>query len=334
MAGLVDSVGALAAETRFSGVVRVDAGDDVVVAGAYGYANRAFGVPNTCDSQFAIASGVKGLTALTIVSLIEQGQLDLTTTARSVLEADLPLIDDDVTVEHLLEHRSGIGDYLDEDAHGEIDEYALAVPVHELRNTEQYLRVLDGHVRKFEPDTEFSYSNGGYVVLALMAERISGTPFHDLVEQRVCVPAGMVDTGFLQSDELSGRAAVGYLEAEGLRTNVLHLPVRGSGDGGIYSTAADVRALWVAMFSGRIVAEHWVARMISPCSVVPAQGMRYGLGFWIHGAHDAVMLEGFDAGVSFRTVHDPLRNITHTVLSNTSNGAWPITRHLDEQLGM
>ena len=334
MAGLVDSVGALAAETRFSGVVRADAGDDVVVAGAYGYANRAFGVPNTCDSQFAIASGVKGLTALTIVSLIEQGQLDLTTTARSVLEADLPLIDDDVTVEHLLEHRSGIGDYLDEDAHGEIDEYVLAVPVHELRNTEQYLRVLDGHVRKFEPDTEFSYSNGGYVVLALMAERISGTPFHDLVEQRVCVPAGMVDTGFLQSDELSGRAAVGYLEAEGLRTNVLHLPVRGSGDGGIYSTAADVRALWVAMFSGRIVAEHWVARMISPCSVVPAQGMRYGLGFWIHGAHDAVMLEGFDAGVSFRTVHDPLRNITHTVLSNTSNGAWPITRHLDEQLGM
>jgi CubicO group peptidase (beta-lactamase class C family) len=334
MAGLVDSVGALAAETRFSGVVRVDAGDDVVVAGAYGYANRAFGVPNTCDSQFAIASGVKGLTALTIVSLIEQGQLDLTTTARSVLEADLPLIDDDVTVEHLLEHRSGIGDYLDEDAHGEIDEYVLAVPVHELRNTEQYLRVLDGHVRKFEPDTEFSYSNGGYVVLALMAERISGTPFHNLVEQRVCVPAGMVDTGFLQSDELPGRAAVGYLEAEGLRTNVLHLPVRGSGDGGIYSTAADVRALWVAMFSGRIVAEHWVARMISPYSVVPAQGMRYGLGFWIHGAHDAVMLEGFDAGVSFRTVHDPLRNITHTVLSNTSNGAWPITRHLDEQLGM
>ncbi|MDQ1460356.1 MAG: hypothetical protein QOI08_1840, partial [Actinomycetota bacterium] len=332
MAGLVDSVGALAAETRFSGVVRADAGDDVVVAGAYGYANRAFGVPNTCDSQFAIASGVKGLTALTIVSLIEQGQLDLTTTARSVLEADLPLIDDDVTVEHLLEHRSGIGDYLDEDAHGEIDEYVLAVPVHELRNTEQYLRVLDGHVRKFEPNAEFSYCNSGYVVLALIAERVSATPFHELVEQQVCVPAGMVDTAFLQSDELPGRAAAGYLAAEGLRTNVLHLPVRGSGDGGIYTTAADVRAFWLAMFSGRIVSEQWVARMVRPRSQVPAQGMRYGLGFWVHGSHDTVMLEGFDAGVSFRSVHDSLRRFTHTVLSNTSDGAWPITRHLDEQL--
>ena len=51
-----------------------------------------------------------------MVSLIEDGLLELSTTARSVLGGDLPLIDDDVTVEQLLAHRSGIGDYLDEDA--------------------------------------------------------------------------------------------------------------------------------------------------------------------------------------------------------------------------
>jgi hypothetical protein len=45
-----------------------------------------------------------------------------------------------------------------------------------------------------------------------------------------------------------------------------------------------------------------------------------------------VMLEGYDAGVSFRTVHDPEAGCTHTVLSNTSDGAWPITRHLDSLL--
>jgi len=57
-----------------------------------------------------------------------------------------------------------------------------------------------------------------------------------------------------------------------------------------------------------------------------------GLGFWLHHSHDIMMLEGFDAGVSFGTVHDPVRRITHTVISNTSHGAWPITRLLDEQL--
>jgi len=45
-----------------------------------------------------------------------------------------------------------------------------------------------------------------------------------------------------------------------------------------------------------------------------------------------VMLEGFDAGVSFRTVHDPSGGVTYTVLSNTSMGAWPIARRLDELL--
>ena len=49
------------------------------------------------------------------MSLIEDGTLELDTTARSLLGDDLPLIDDEVTVEHLLAHRSGIGDYLDED---------------------------------------------------------------------------------------------------------------------------------------------------------------------------------------------------------------------------
>jgi hypothetical protein len=64
----------------------------------------------------------------------------------------------------------------------------------------------------------------------------------------------------------------------------------------------------------------------------PCRGLRYGLGFWLHQSRDAVMLEGSDAGVSFRTVHDPVGGFTHTVLSNTTSGAWPITRHLDEFL--
>ena len=332
MPALADAVDRLAADTRFSGVVRVDDGDEVVLARAYGLANRADAVPCTVDTRFAIASGAKGLTALTVVSLIEAGQLDLTTTARSVLGDDLPLIGDDVTVEHLLAHRSGIGDYLDEDDDYDVDDHVLDVPVHELRSTENYVRVLGGHPPKFAPGARFSYCNGGYVVLALIAERATGASFYDLVDEHVCVPAGMVDTAFLESDALPGRTAIGYLEADGLRTNGLHLPVRGSGDGGVYSTAADIHALWRALCSGRVVSPDWFARMVEPRSDVPAESMRYGLGFWLHASTGAVMLQGFDAGVSFNTVHDPDRHVTHTVLSNTSGGAWPITRHVDEQL--
>jgi CubicO group peptidase (beta-lactamase class C family) len=332
--GLVIELDAIAAETAFSGVIRVGRADEIEVARAYGLAHRGYEIPNTLDTRFATASGAKGFTALTVVSLIEDGVLDLATTARSVLGEDLPLIDDDVTVEHLLSHRSGIGDYFDEDLEQELTDYLLPVPVHELATTEQYLAVLDGHPRKFTPGERFSYCNGGYVVLALIAERTSGVAFHELVRRRVCEPAGMDDTAFLRSDELPGRTAVGYLEIDGLKTNVLHLPVRGTGDGGIYTTLADMSAFWDSLFAGRIVSKEWVAEMVRPRSDLPHETLprRYGLGFWLHPTTDTVFLEGSDAGVSFRSVHDPRSSLTYTVISNTSEGAWPLGRHLRDRL--
>jgi CubicO group peptidase (beta-lactamase class C family) len=330
MADLGRELDALAAETGFSGVVRIDQGDRIELARAYGFAHRGFEIPNTVDTRFALASGAKGFTALAVVSLIEEGVLELSTPARSILRGDLPLIDDGVTVEHLLSHRSGIGDYFDEQAGFEIEAYVMPVPVHELATTEDYLAVLDGHPTKFPPGERFAYCNAGYVVLALIAERASGIPFHELVEQRVCGRAWLTDTAFLRSDDLPGRTALGYVEVEGeWRSNVFHLPVRGSGDGGIYSTAADMSSFWRAFFAGRIVSNDWVSEMVRPRSDAPKHSKRYGLGFWLHASHDAVLLEGSDAGVSFRSVHDPRASVTLTVISNTSDGAWPIARYVE-----
>jgi CubicO group peptidase (beta-lactamase class C family) len=332
MDDLLASVRRVASETSFSGVVRVDRGDEVLLQEAYGYAQRALEIPNTVSTRFAVASGVKGMTALTVVSLIEEDALDWTTSARTVLGGDLPLIDDAVTVEQLLAHRSGIGDYFDEDLWAPITDYPLPIPVHRLATTEAFLEVLDGYPMKFPPGERFSYCNGGFVVLALIAERVAGKPFHELVRDRVCVPAGMPQTEFLRSDELPGDAALNYLFEDGSRTNVFHLPVTGTGDGGIFTTLKDVRAFWTALFAGRIVSEALVAEMTRPRSDVPREEKRYGLGFWLHPTGDAVMLEGYDAGVSFRTAHDRSTKAAYTVISNTSEGAWPLVELLDEQL--
>jgi CubicO group peptidase (beta-lactamase class C family) len=325
----LDAVDAVARESRFSGVVRVDL-DGAVWARAYGLAHRGQEIPNTVTTRFGIASGGKGLTALTVASLIEDGVLRLDTPAREVLGADLPLIDDAVTVEHLLAHRSGIGDYLDEDDDRPITDYVLPVPVHTLASTEDYLAVLDGHPQVFPPGTRFAYCNSGFVVLALIAERAAAVPFADLVRDRACAPAGMTATAFLRSDEPAADVALGYLGPDGLRTNVFHLPVRGSGDGGPVSTAADGAAFWTALFGGRILPEERVAELVRPRSDVPRERARYGLGFWLHATTAAVYLEGYDAGASFRSVHDPAAGLTWTVLSNTTDGAWPIVRRLQE----
>ena len=327
--GVADSIERATAESQFSGVVRVDRHGDTDYAKAFGFAHRGYGIPNTVTTQFGLASGAKGLTALTVMTLVADGQLRLDTTARSILGSDLPLIADQVTIEHLLAHRSGIGDYLDEDELDDVSDYVMPVPVHELATTEAYLRVLDGHPTKFRAGEQFSYNNGGYVVLALIAERVAGVAFSDLVRERVCNPAGMNDTAFLRSDEPDGRAATGYLDAESHRTNVLHLPVRGSGDGGVFSTAGDIHRLWDAFFAGGIVPRELVAEMVRPRSEV-SKLHPYGLGLWLEVDSDVVALTGYDAGASFRSVRAPDGRFTYTVLSNTSEGAGPIAQVLNE----
>ncbi|OXM70246.1 serine hydrolase [Amycolatopsis vastitatis] len=297
----------------FSGVVLVSRGDETLLAHASGYAHIAYGVENTIDTRFAIASGTKGFTALVVIGLIAEGRLELSTRARDVLGDDLPLIDERVTVEHLLTHTSGIGDYCDEEA----DPPPPPTPL--LATSADYLAALDGYPQVSPPGTEFRYNNGAFAVLGLIAERIAGIPFADLVWTRVTEPAGMTDTAFLRSDALPAGTATGYLE-DG-RTNVFSLPVVGHGDGGIYSTASDFRKFWPALFDGRIVPRKWVDRLQR------AEG--YGLGFWLPRP-GVVHLNGGDHGVTFWSTHQPSSGLTATLISNDHRGGGPLLRRLDE----
>ena len=105
----------------------------------------------------------------------------------------------------------------------------------------------------------------------------------------------MRDTAFFRSDALPGRAALGYL-ADG-RTNVFHLPVRGSGDGGIYTTLDDVDRLWAFVGDEEPVGFVW---------------------------RDPLRLTGGDAGVVFKSVRG-----RYTIISNCSVGAGPVIAALD-----
>jgi CubicO group peptidase (beta-lactamase class C family) len=310
----------------FSGVVRIDQGGHVVLERAAGFADRRWSVLMKATTRLSTASATKGFTALAVMSLVESGELRLDTSARALLGTDLPLIDDDVTIEHLLGHRSGIGDYLDEDTLGDISDHAMPVPVHQLDSTEAYLTVLDGFPQVSAAGERFAYNNGAYVVLALLAERAARRSYHDLVDELVIRRAGLTDTGFIRSDALPTGVATGYLDQEGLRTNALHLPVLGAGDGGLFSTAADMSAFWSALFDGRIVSHELVELMTHACSDAPEHRRRYGLGFWSAETGATVFLEGYDAGVSFRSMHDPTTGLTRTTISNTSEGTWDLLR--------
>ena len=164
------------------------------------------------------------------------------------------------------------------------------------------------------------------MVLALISERVSGRSYQDLVRDLVCSPSAMNDTEFLRSDALPGRAALGYVEVEGQwRTNVFHLPVVATGDGGMYTTSADMARFWAALMSGRIVTAETLADMCKPRSEPdPGESDCYGLGFWLKVDSPEITMSGGDAGVSFWSSHHPERGTTATVISTTMGGARPM----------
>ena len=320
----------IADQIEFSGVAAVASDGARVSEFARGLAHRAHGIPNRVDTRFATASATKGFTALTAASLIESGELGLATTFCELVGRQLPEVDPAVTIEQLLGHTSGVGDYLDEEQLGHIDDHVIGVSAHTLQTPDDYLPLIDRHPQVSAPGERFAYNNSGYVMLSIAIERAGGKPYHELVGERVFDPAEMKTADFLRSDELPTAVAHGYLENG--RSNIFHLPVVGGGDGGVYLSLADMEAFWSALFAGKIVSDAMVTAMTTPPRELPEQEPAYGLGFWLRSSADVVMLEGMDAGVSFRSAHHRSDGRRYTVMANTSSGVWPLVRYLDEQL--
>lgn len=324
----------LLTEADFSGVVLVSRGGDTLYERARGLAHRAFGVPNEIGTQFALASGTKGFTACAVLALVGEGRLTLETPVDAVLADPRFAVGPAVTVGHLLTHRSGIGDYLDESVIEDIEDYLMPVPVHQLAEPAAYLPIVCGLPPKFVPGSAFSYCNGAYVLLARIVELVSGESYYDVVDRTVFRPARMTSSAFLRSDDLPASAALGYLPTRGFRTNTLHVPVRGAGDGGAYATAHDVVRFWSALCGGALLEPKVVAQMFRPTTEGAAahEPKRYGIGCWLLSDRDTPVLVGCDAGISFYSAHDPASGVTTVAISNRASGVSPVEPALEAWL--
>lgn len=313
-----DGLVAVATENGFTGAVRLETDDGVIYEGAFGLADRAHGVPNTPQTRFAIASGSKTFLALAVLSLVADGTMSLDDPARRWLGDDLPQVDDAVTLRLLLTHTSGVGEYLDDDS--EKDEYLTPGGMQDYNCAEDFLPLLDQPMM-FAPGTDFEYSNAGYVLLGVLAERASGVRFQQLIRDRVFAPAGLQGTDFLRSDALPGDVAIGYLYPEGLRSNIFHLPIEGAPDGGAYISLPDCHRFWRALDSGAIVPDALVREMTTPPDGRDPDD-DYGFGLWLPRP-GAWQLNGEDSGVSFWSEYLPAARVSFTSVANLGDNAWP-----------
>lgn len=104
----------------------------------------------------------------------------------------------------------------------------------------------------------------------------------------------------------------------------------------MFSTVADIEALWDGFWNGEIVSKELVRAFSAPFSTASGDhGLHYGHGMWIRGRVEGTLqhfIVGADAGVSFKSAVDRQRQLEYTVLWNSSKGAWPIARAIDNIL--
>jgi len=331
MTNLAQTLDASIEQNTFSGVVYVRQNGQVVYERAAGWADRSNRRENTSDTRFGIASGTKFFTALAIGKLIEAGKLQFATRVAECVPWSFPRYSKEITIRQLLTHTSGIPDYYDEEKIDDFDNFTVAIPWSELRGPKDYLAVFPDEEMKFAPGARFSYSNGGYILLGVVIEEIAGMPYRDFVTQEIFAPAGMTRSGYFAMNKLPENTAFGYVEEEGeeWRTNIYNLPIIGASDGGAFTTVHDLARLWDAFWGYEILSQAMVEIYTHPYSKVESEGphKHYGHGIWIHESEDRgreTYITGCDAGVSMKSGLMHATDTLVTVLSNTTEGAWPV----------
>jgi CubicO group peptidase (beta-lactamase class C family) len=313
----------------FSGVLSLCRKNEVLYEEAFGLAVVNEAVPNTVGTRFPVASGSKIFTAVATLKLVEKGALTLTDSVTALLPDTFPFMDSRVTVRHLLTHTSGFQDYFKEDANENYADLWKNLPMYAMRTPKDFLVLLKDNQMEFQPGEKFSYNDGGFVILSMLIESVTGKSFPEVVKETVFLPAEMEESGYFAMNALPPNTALGYYEeAPGqLVSNIYAIPVIGGGDGGGYTTVSDMRRFWHALQSGKLIEEPLLSEM---CSVqAENEKESYGYGVWIRKNASSVSglsVMGADPGISMVSDYDLSTGLLLTILSSRENQAFEAYR--------
>jgi len=179
-------VSAIYQNGQFAGSVLVSVGGNVLYKKAFGFTNIQDSIKNTCDTKFRIASFTKPFTVMLILQLLEEGKLELDGKLTDYLPEFPKEKGEGITIHHLLTHTSGIT--------GESRIPNLVDIEKEYYSREKLLNCIIERDVVFEPGKDYEYSNFGFAILGMIIEKVSGKSYEELLQEKICEPAGMKNT--------------------------------------------------------------------------------------------------------------------------------------------
>ena len=300
-------------------------GPGIDFQGAAGVANLVTDEPLTTRHVMYVASLGKTFTATVALQLCEEGLLDLESPITTWLPAEvsrhLPS-SEKITLRHLLSHKSGLSDYLNDDkiwlrdfikdpyrqwTHGEVIPYLYDKPL------------------LFEPGTDYHYSNSNYVLVGWILKQVTGQPLHALIRKRILVPLRLKYT--FNGHEIfdSVERAHGYVRRHGRIIDTYpwysHYALA---DSGMYSTAGELALFMKSLFTtDELLSEAMRKKMtdVSESGYLPS---RYGLGIFVQrsprGMGHWYANHGIDPGYHADMMYFTDPDLTIVLFANASQG--------------
>lgn len=293
----------------------------VIYAKGYGYRDIANRLAATPQTIYNIASMSKQFTAACVLLLQQDGKLNIDDKLSKYLP-DFPN-GDRITIRELLNHTSGLSDYLDLIDNTTLTPAKVHAALYKLK-------------LRFPPGSKYEYSNSNYIVAGLVVERASGMPFDDFLRRRILRPLELRSTSVGTAPKDLPDGAVGYTVVNGhtiptipQTATILDFP-----DGGVNSTVLDLVKWDNALDGGRVIGPDLLKTMFTPSSHQAdwPGGYALGLGLDTVGGYRELAHTGQWTGFSGENATLPDARLAVIMLSNTDTFEWQSKRNLANRI--
>jgi D-alanyl-D-alanine carboxypeptidase len=299
----------------------ISGADGQTIERAYGSAELEHQIPVTKDSIFEIGSLTKTFTALSILLLQEEGRLRVEDKVWKYFPGFRG--GEEITLQHLLQHTSGIKEILGVDPFG-------SNPEKDWR-PQEVVKMLESLPLDFEPGQRAQYSNSGCMLLGLVIEKVSGVTYGDFLTERILKPLGMTHTRLGSNSAIVANRVAGYeLDAAGgsVQNAKYASLVAPYASGGILSTPSDLVKLKQAFRPGVLLKQASIDAMFAPARLnngqpfeQPGTGMKFGycLEMIKHGERLVPGKTGGISGFNAYFAYLPERDFMVVLTANLTN---------------
>ncbi|PHS18945.1 MAG: hypothetical protein COA86_07200 [Kangiella sp.] len=299
----------------FSGAILFALGNKVLMKQAFGEASKRYNVINQTDTKFNLASVGKMFTGVAIVQLIQSQKIKSGDKLSQYLGDNWldKSISQNITVEQLLTHTSGLGN----NAFGKNNFELLSKNT--FRDLVDYQPLIKKEKLISEPGSQFNYSNTGIFLAGVVIEKVTGMSYFDYIQKNIFDVAGMDNSGFFDMDEPVSNVATGYERTQsnktGWRNNWFEHFIKGSPAGGAVSTVEDMHKFAQALMANRLLDKAMTKKLM-------AYYNPYGNNFVGH--------TGMHFGINTEFVMFPQTEYIIVILSNYTTGASSVSGKLHQ----